>query len=364
MKVVVVSKALVSSAYRQKLADLARLGARITAVVPEEWREGGIQPFEPRHDSSYDIVLSRLRFNGRFHLHFYPDLGPVLDRVRPDLVHLDEEPYNLATFLGTRAAGRRGVPSLFFSWQNIFRRYPVPFGHLERAVFRNSAAALAGSREAEEVLRLKGFSGLTSVVPQFGVDTERYSPAPEPDGPFTIGLFNRLVAAKGPLLALDALARLPGDVRMLIVGDGPLRGEVEGRVARLSLSDRVTMYSRVPSSDMPAMIRQVHVSVLPSITTPRWKEQFGRILIESMAAGVPVVGSTCGEIPAVIGDAGLVVPEGDVAALHGALEKLYDAPSLRRDLAQRGRHRSVSLYSSTHVAEATMDVYRAVLTET
>jgi glycosyltransferase involved in cell wall biosynthesis len=123
------------------------------------------------------------------------------------------------------------------------------------------------------------------------------------------------------------------------------------------------MYSRVPSSDMPAMIRRVHVSVLPSVTTPRWKEQFGRILIESMAAGVPVVGSTCGEIPAVIGDAGLVVAEGDAAALQVALQTLYDASALRRELAQRGRHRAVSLFSSTHVAEATMAAYRAVLGE-
>ena len=72
----------------------------------------------------------------------------------------------------------------------------------------------------------------------------------------------------------------------------------------------------MPSTEVPAVLRALDVLVLPSLTTPSWKEQFGRVLQEAMACAIPVVGSDSGEIPHVIGDAGLVTPEGDAAALR------------------------------------------------
>ena len=71
-------------------------------------------------------------------------------------------------------------------------------------------------------------------------------------------------------------------------------------------------------------MRRFDVLVGPSLTTPRWKEQFGRMLVEAMACGVPVIGSDSGEIPHVIGDAGIVVPEGDRVALCAAIARLRD----------------------------------------
>ena len=63
---------------------------------------------------------------------------------------------------------------------------------------------------------------------------------------------------------------------------------------------------QIPSDQVAVEMRKLHALVLPSRTTPRWKEQFGRVLIEAMACGVPPVGSDSGEIPHVIDDAGLV----------------------------------------------------------
>jgi len=358
VKVLIVSKALLVGAYRRKLDELARLGIEVVAVLPPEWREGrGVQRLEPGDDANYRLIVSPLRLNGHFHLHYYPRLGDIIQQVRPDLIHLDEEPYNIATFLGAACARRARVPSLFFTWQNIPRRYPFPFSDTERAVYRWSAHALAGSEDAARVLRHKGYQGGLTVVPQFGVDARVFRPGGPHGGAFTVGFPNRLIAAKAPLLALEALGHLTPDARLVYLGDGPLRKTIEERVALRGWQDRVSIETRVSSAQMPARMRGFDAVLLPSLTTPSWREQFGRVLIEAMASGVPVVGSDSGEIPQVIGDAGLIVPEGDPAALGEALRCLEQDPELRLDLGRKGRARVLEHYTHERVAQITGDAY-------
>lgn len=354
-----VSKALIVASYRHKLTELARLGVEVTAMVPPGWRENGVWQAleEDRRVAPYRLLVSSLRFNGHYHLHSYPEVGAMLDEVKPDLVHVDEEPYNLATFLAVRAASRRGIPAVFFTWQNIFKRYPPPFGWMETDVFRR-AGAMAGNMEAGEILRRKGFAGPVAVVPQFGVDTEMFAPNPAPHAEFRVGLLNRLIPAKGTQVMLAALRHLPSDVEVVIVGDGPQRDEIEREVVREGWQQRVSLRSRVPSTAIPDLMNTLDVVVLPSLTTPSWKEQFGRVLIEAMAAGVPVVGSDSGEIPHVIGDAGLVVPEGNAEALAGAIRTLYEDPKGRGELGRRGRARAVGTFSHGAVAAGSLALYR------
>jgi glycosyltransferase involved in cell wall biosynthesis len=358
MRALVVSKAFVMETYRRKLTEISRLGADVVAVTPAEWRESGtMQPLESAPDGAYELVVSSLRWNGHFHLYYYPELPRLLDRFRPDLVHVDEEPYNTATYLGIRAARRAGKSSLFFAWQNLRRHYPPPFSLMERSVYRAVSHGLAGSTDAARVLALKGFAKPVTVVPQFGVDPEQFAPGTGHDGPFTVGFLNRLIAGKGPMLALEAFRSMPADARLLFVGDGPMRNAVEARARELGLGSRVELRRRVPSAEVPHLMHELSVVVLPSVTTRAWKEQFGRVLIEGMASGVPVVGSDSGEIPQVIGDAGLIVPEADAAALGEALKRLYDDSELRVDLARRGRKRAIERYSHRRIAEVTLKAY-------
>ena len=114
---------------------------------------------------------------------------------------------------------------------------------------------------------------------------------------------------------------------MTIVGDGPQRAELERLIARRSLGDRVRLLRSVPPAEVAAQMSEMDVLVLPSRTTPVWKEQFGRVLAEAMACRVPVVGSDSGAIPEVIGDAGLTFPEGDADALAERLGRLMASPA-------------------------------------
>jgi len=362
MRVLIVSKALVSAMYRNKLTALAALGMDVTAVVPKSWREGGgEQRLEPGPADGFELIESALRWNGHFHVHYYPELPAVIRRIRPDLLYMDEEPFNLATLLGVRAAARRGIPSLFFTWQNLFRRYPLPGRLVEQQVYRTVSWALAGTADAAGVLRAKGFGKGITVAPQFGVDPDVFSPGGPAPRPFTIGFFNRLIPAKAPMQTLLAFAGLPDDARLCFVGDGPLREELMAEARENGLAQRLSFSARVPSGCLPGLIRGVHVIVLPSLTTPRWKEQFGRILVEAMACGVPVIGSDSGEIPRVIGDAGLIVPEGDVVALRSALLRLYEDAELRARLGEEGRRRVLERFSNDRVAALTHEACSAAV---
>lgn len=366
MRVLMISKACVVGTYQKKLEELARLPElELTVIVPPCWRdERGVLRLERQHTAGYDLVVEPLALNGHFHLHFYPGLGRQMRRLRPDLVHIDEEPYNLATCHALWLARRIGARSLFFSWQNLYRRYPPPFCWLERYVLKHADYGLAGNREAAEVWRAKGYTGPIAIIPQFGVDPDLFCPLPRPPGRrFVIGYVGRLVAEKGVDLLLEALAGLEGEWQARILGSGPMRESLQAQARRLGLADRVSFDAPLPSAHLPDYYRRLDLLVLPSRTRPNWKEQFGRVLVEAMACGVPVIGSDCGEIPHVIGDAGLIFPEGRADRLQALLSRLQADPALRADLARRGRERVLAGYTQAQVAAQTYQVYRTLVAQ-
>jgi glycosyltransferase involved in cell wall biosynthesis len=359
------SKAIVVGAYQRKLEEIAALGVDLTVAAPPEWRdERGVQRLERAHIAGYTLIETPLVFNGSFHLHFYPRFGELLRRVRPDLVHIDEEPYNVATWLALRQAQRLGAKTLFFSWQNLLRRYPPPFNWLERDVLARADGAIAGNAACAEVWRAKGYGGPLWVIPQFGVDTELFKPKAgslsHAHRPLVVGYAGRLVPEKGLDLLLLAAAQVP-EVCVRIAGAGPEKSLLEYLVKQHGLSARVQFERPQPSTEMPRFYGQLDAFVLPSRTRPNWKEQFGRVLIEAMACGVPVIGSTCGEIPKVIGTAGLTFPEDDVAALAAHLRMLAADPTLRAALAEQGCARVLACFTQRRIAEQTVTAYRQLM---
>ncbi len=364
MQVVMLSKACIVGQSQTKLEQIARQpGVQLTVVVPPFWRdERGVMPLERAHTQGYTLLVEPMRFNGQFHLHYYPTFGQIVKRIRPDLVHIDEEPYNLATFLAMRAAQSVNAKTVFFTWQNLLRRYPPPFAWLEAYVLRHADYAIAGNAQAVDVLRAKGYRGDARVIPQFGVDVEHFDIAPRRDAStFRIGYVGRLVEEKGVAVLLDAVARLNAQCELHLLGSGPHKASLQARAHRLGIAARVHFDSPIPSMQMPAYYQQLDVLVLPSQTRANWKEQFGRVLIEAMACAVPVIGSDCGEIPNVIGDAGLIFPEGDVAALNTHLAALRDNPMDRAELGKRGRARVLAHFTQAHIAQETYRVYREIV---
>jgi glycosyltransferase involved in cell wall biosynthesis len=374
MNVLMVSKACVTRTYREKLRYMANLpdGVRLTLVVPPAW---GDLPYEPPDaPEPFDTVIQPIALNGRNHWHWYRGgLGSVMESIRPDLVHIDEEHYSFVTYQVLREATARGIPALFFTWQNLFKRYPWPFRAIEQYVFSHTLGAIAGNQEALQVLRRKGYTRSVAVIPQFGTDPSTFQPAPsalrqqlglDPEA-LVVGYVGRLIPEKGLDTLLDAMlplmARDPRR-RLLFAGSGPWQETASARIQAAGMADRVVFVPWMPSARMPELMNALDILVLPSLTTPRWKEQFGRVLTEAMACEVPVVGSSSGEIPHVVGTAGKVFPEGDVDALRFILDELLTDASTRRDLGQRGRERVLAHYTQEAVARSTLGFYRELLT--
>jgi glycosyltransferase involved in cell wall biosynthesis len=358
-----VSKALAAGAYQRKAEEIARCGVKLTVLVPPVWRDRrGEQVAAAHYTNGYSFRTLPLRFNGNFHLHYYPTLGSELARLQPDLLHMDEEPYNLATYLALAAARRHGIPALFFTWQNLRRRYPPPFAAFERANYRSAAYAIAGNQEAAQVLRQKGYGGPLAVLPQFGVDPVLFQAGTlrQTNTSLRIGYAGGLLPEKGVDLLLRACVGLRGEWQLALVGEGSERDALGRLAAMLGIGERVQVASRIDSQAMPGFYQGLDVFVLPSRTLPNWKEQFGRVLVEAMACEVAVVGSATGEIPNVIGEAGLLFPEGDVAALRDRLQHLLDDPSARARLAAAGRTRVLAQFTMTQIAARTAEIYREI----
>jgi glycosyltransferase involved in cell wall biosynthesis len=357
------------SATAQKKADLlaAYPDLELSVASPPFWRadDGGVQRIETSDTKAvrpWRLVVTPMRFNGHFHVHYYPELGTITREVQPDIVHIDEEPYNLATYLALKQAKSVGARVLFVTWQNLMRRYPPPFSWLEAYNYAHADYALAANQDAVAVMRKKNYHGPVAVFPQFGADTDLFYPRKHSaQGPARIGYVGRLKPEKGVDMLLAAFAPLAGRANLVLVGRGPSEESLREQARALAIANHVSFLGSLSSDGVAAAMANLDVLVLPSRSQPNWTEQFGRVLVEAMACEVPVIGSSSGEIPNVIGDAGLTFPEDDVQALRAALSRIVDEPPLRAELAQRGRQRVLAHFTQQRIADQTYAAWQAML---
>jgi glycosyltransferase involved in cell wall biosynthesis len=157
------------------------------------------------------------------------------------------------------------------------------------------------------------------------------------------------------------VVQLADHVTLLLVGGGDYKSDLAALANRLGIQERVCFVEAVPHAHMPDYFNCMDAFVLPSLTTAQWREQFGQVLAQSMACQVPVIGSSSAEIPHVIGDAGLVVPEGNSDALRDAIARLMDDVALRERLSQLGRQRVLAHYSDERIAARMRDFFEQVI---
>ena len=257
---------------------------------------------------------------------------------------------------------RLGFRLILTVWETI------PFRDTFRAfrgrAYRRVALAeadlfLAATERARECLLLEGVDPGRVEVSYPGVDVERFrGAAPAPGDEYVIVSPGRLVWEKGHYDVIRALARLGGTSRLLIVGEGPERERLLRYAADLGLGGRVDIRS-VPHAEMPSVFASASCVVLGSLPIPLWEEQFGMVLAEAIAAGAPIVASTSGAIPEVLGkDAQLFAP-GDWVELARLLE---EGP-LARGAGERVEHdpQLVGRYSLAAAAGRLRAAYERVL---
>lgn len=372
MKVLMISRAMVAASQRARLQELARLGVKLTVVAPHRWE---YQKFETDPCHAYELLEGRVRLGsvwmGRLsnHTFYFRGISKVIRRDPWDLVHIEEEPFNFACYHAARFVRSAVVPVVFSTWQNLMKRYPPPFLEFERYLFRRAAGAVPGNAEAREVLRRRGFQKPTAVIPLASVDPAlccrqepgRFRRELGLGNSFAIGFLGRITREKGVETLVKALGMLPENCILVLAGSGPYESELQSLIQKLDLERRVRRIPWMKSGDVPEYMNSIDVLALPSLTCRNWKEQFGRVLIEAMACETCVVGSDSGEIPNVIGDAGLIFHEGDARELADQLRKLMGDSSLRNVLGRRGRERVLERFTHARIAQDTLAFYQRIV---
>jgi glycosyltransferase involved in cell wall biosynthesis len=376
MRVLLISHTCQSRSEGQPRAEFigALPGVQLKLLVPDRWRHYGLwrgaeMPLRPTFEFAPEKVRLPWAGPAQWYLHYYPRLRRTIQEFQPDIIDLWEEPWGMVSahtcWLRDRWAPLAKIVSE--TEQNLFKSLPFPFEKFRKYVFSKADLVIGRTEEAVDVVRRKGYAGVTAVVPN-SVDTglfrkldrDRCRSSLGLSG-FVVGFVGRFTEEKGIFELLEAVKMSPPDVNLVLTGRGPADGELRQRAATAGLEGRVRVLPERALEQMPEVFNALDVLAVPSHTTPRWKEQFGRVIIEAHACGVPVIGSTCGAIPSVVGEGGIVVPEKDPHALAAALAKIHNDRSNAEAMGQAGYLRTHERYTWQATAEAMHTLYVQIL---
>ena len=303
-----------------------RYGYDLHLVTPKAFLEGpGMVSSEPEN---HDLPVHVLDVHGPTapNLFWYDarQLRALLIELRPDIVDLHEEPFGLAAAAALPLINRYAPDAAvcFYTAQNLPKRYPPPFSWFESRVLKRAAWAYPCSTEAGNRLRARGFEGCIKVIP-LGVTVPELPREHPPDA--TIGFVGRLEPYKGAHIALAAFAQVAAvhpEATFVVVGSGSQSDALEAEARRLGVADKVTFTGALSQDAAQARMSSFDLLLVPSLTTPGWVEQFGRVAVEAMAAGCVVIASDSGALADVVGDVGVLVPEGDAGKLANAISTL------------------------------------------
>lgn len=389
MKILVVSHTYIVEINREKLKILANLepNIEVTVVVPRRWKPGGVQnkiiEMQFYQEGSFKVVpISNFSQNNQGLLTFGADLIELLRQFRPHIIQVEQGSKSLAyaQLITLNKLLKLQAKNLFFTWWNLPYQLKFPVALLEKYNLQQTDGIVAGNLDGAEILRQRGYKGMIKVMPQLGVDESLFHSASKDADllhflgiqptEFVVGFVGRFVEEKGLLTLAKALAGLKErSWKWLLVGRGELRSHITDKAKEWGINDRLIWVESIPHEDIYQYINLMNVLVLPSetsykfktLTAVGWKEQFGHVLIEAMACQVPVIGSDCGEIPHVIGDAGLVFLEGNVEALRDYLMQLMEVPELAKDLGKRGYNKVMVDYTHQALARQLLDFYKELL---
>ncbi|MDJ0553398.1 MAG: hormogonium polysaccharide biosynthesis glycosyltransferase HpsO [Microcoleaceae cyanobacterium MO_207.B10] len=388
MKILVASHTYIVDLNREKLRALAKLESdiEVTVVVPRRWNPKGVQSqiFETKFidEGSFQVVpISNYSENNQALLTFGPDLIGLLRKFKPDIIQVEQgsKALTYAQFITLNKLLRLKAKNLFFTWWNLPYELKFPISLLEAYNLKNTDGIVTGNLDGEEILRQRGYKGAIKVMPQLGVDESLFKPESQPElrdslgikpDDFVVGFVGRFVEEKGLLTLTKALAGLQEKTwKWLLLGRGELKYTLLEKATELGIKDRLIFVESVPHDHVQKYINLMNTLVLPSETTYKfktltsvgWKEQFGHVLIEAMACKVPVIGSDSGEIPHVIGDAGLVFPEGNIEDLRHFLMQLMEQKDLAEEIAQKGYEKAMDKYTNKALARQLLDFYQELI---
>ena len=359
MRVLTIAHNAVAASNRARVDALRRAGVEVTLLTPPWWFEEGRRIYA-QGGPDWRIGRTLLTGNGTRYL-FATGLVEAIRATRPHVIDLFEEPFSLVALqtLAMRGLLAPQAAIVFYSAVNVTRRWRWPYQAIEQLSLRRADGAHMPNADAARILRDKGLAlnRPVGVIP-LGVDAARFGSAqamslPEVPRP-RIGFVGRFEPVKGLRVLLDAFRQMIVPASVVLAGGGSERAQLTGQ--------RVFVRPPIDYDQLPSFLKAMDVLVLPSVTIlPLHREQFGRVLVEAMAAGTPVIGSNSGSIPEVIGDAGLIVPERNAGALAEAMDALLSRDDLRERCVTRGYERVQTRFDWHVIADQNVELFKAAI---
>ncbi len=323
---------------------------------------------EPEEISSRLRLVSLPCFlTQKMHIFFYNPmkLNKLLKEGSFDCAYFWEEPYILSGWQLAQRAHQVQLPFFFNTFQNLLKKYIPPFGWMENQTVDKASSYVAGGQLVLEAMNKKGWTLKGEFVPP-AVDTSQFIPMSNDEkikkrkqlgiaGP-VIGFLGRLSEEKGCDIFMKSLERLKDlEWSLLVMGSGEYKSKIEEWAQKNNIQDRVKVIF-LNHEEVPQFLPVCDLLICPSQTRKFWKEQFGRMLVEAFASGVPIIGSDSGEIPRVIDQAGVVLKEDDVSAWENELRHFILRPQDFESFKELGLKRAQK-FSVESVAQSYKNIF-------
>lgn len=352
---------------------LKKRGHEIEIASHVQGHDGETLALEDGHAKIH--AIDSLSISIRDHIVDYPffsmrSFEHVVREVQPDIIHANNLVF-FTTFQSVMLAKRLSIPSVVqvhgvsasrgFFLNEVQRLYLRSFG---RSIFRGASKVLCLTEGDSREIQGYGCSSNKIVIIPNGVDSEEFKPSCESEEEGLVLWIGRFVPEKGLLNLLEALKLMSSqgimtkNVRVMLIGEGPMVPEVRKFVGKLGLEDYVQLRGSIRHSDVPVHMNKASIFVLPSL-----KEGMPFVLLEAMACGKAVVCSDISGINDVVvnNDNGILVPAKNPRALSDAISSLLNDSELRRKLGVNARRSIVERHDWNIVVNEVEKVYSQVI---
>ncbi len=381
MKILYIWHAAVEPGFRKLLDKMSQLnGISLTLVTTHKWKESGReQKWDKTINLPYKAYGLFVVFPNHIRSFFFLNIFKIifiLLRTKPDIIYLKEEPYSIAAFQWVVLSHifSRESKIIIESDENLIFTQPFPYSWIEKFVLNSIDSIACVPTDGIKLYRTKGFKGQIYKTSYFideevfhSIDKEKASlhfPEINTSMP-SIGYVGRITEEKGIDTLIEATKILISkgykfNVYLLGSVNPEFKTKLESFLSDPLVKEHLHLLKARPMEKLVFFYNLMDAIVLPSKTTSWWKEQFGRVIIESQACGTPVIGSSSGEIPYVIGDSFFVFEEGNPLALATIMEKIVSGQISKSQASEKVKTLALSRFSLSNVIKQKLEIMENV----
>jgi glycosyltransferase involved in cell wall biosynthesis len=341
-------------------------------AVPEIWNSNENKSCR---EEKIHITSLKTLFSGNFTRYFLVGLNNLINKINPDLIYLQAEPWSVMAIYCAILSRKTKIPLVLYSYENLKKvyerrnkKYLGLWKPLEKFVLRNSKGIIAGNLDAKKIILENGFKKRIEILPISGIGNNfyKYTLKRIKELKKTYGLENkkvvlflgRLTAEKGVEEILDSVETVSNEVPevlFLFVGSGDYSEKAKSFVKKRKIGQYVKFIENIDYEKVPHIMNIANLFVYPSRKTPYWEEQFGFSIPEALSCKVPVISTNTGAIPEFFGKYIKVLNEQDSKNLARSTIKILKKGSAQE--IYKGE------YSLENVARKTAKFFKQICSD-